>query len=297
MLAAAKPAQPAADELEEEEADKVRVLFVDDEEKILNALRALFRSDYHVFTALNGTEALQLIKEHDIPVVVSDQRMPEMTGVELLRQVRKAAPKAVRLLLTGYTDLPALVGSINEGEVYRFVRKPWDNDDIRRILADAAKLAIEQAGAAPAAKAVSPRTAGSILVIAQGDSLAQGLKRLVAGKANVELAHDPREAAKILMRREFAAVVADFNAGQEELITLFRLLKEQRPQTLSILTAAEPDSELVANLINQAHIYRFVAKPVDPRVLRAHVASALRRFAAWKEASANGGGPARQPRR
>ena len=75
MLAAAKPAQPAADELEEEEADKVRVLFVDDEEKILNALRALFRSDYHVFTALNGTEALQLIKEHDIPVVVSDQRM------------------------------------------------------------------------------------------------------------------------------------------------------------------------------------------------------------------------------
>ena len=99
-----------------------------------------------------------------------------------------------------------------------------------------------------------------------------------------------------LMQREFAAVVADFAAGRDGLVTLFRLLKSQRPQTLSILIADDPDSELVASLINQAQIFRFLAKPVDPRVLRAHVASALRRYAAFKEGSdLKGGGAAAQP--
>ena len=113
----------------------MRILFVDDEERILNALRALFRNEYHVFTADNGAAALELVKRYAIQVVVSDQRMPGMTGVELLRQVRKAAPQTVRLLLTGYSDLAALVGSINEGEVFRFVKKPWDNDEIRAMVA------------------------------------------------------------------------------------------------------------------------------------------------------------------
>ena len=298
ILAAAKPPETAApppSPAESENDDKVRVLFVDDEERVLNGLRALFRSDYHVFTAENGAAALELVKRFSIPVVVSDQRMPGMTGVELLRQVRAIAPNTVRLLLTGYTDLAAIVGSINEGEVFRFVRKPWDNDEIRTVLAEAAVAAISQA-ANPAAKARSPRTAGSILVIDQGEGLARGLQRLVAGAAHVELASSPQEAAKILMQREFAAVVADFAAGRDGLVTLFRLLKSQRPQTLSILIADDPDSELVASLINQAQIFRFLAKPVDPRVLRAHVASALRRYAAFKEGSdLKGGGAAAQP--
>ena len=283
-----KPVEPAAD-------DRVRVLFVDDEERVLNGLRALFRLDYQVFTAENGAAALELVKRFSIPVVVSDQRMPGMTGVELLRQIRAIAPQTVRLLLTGYTDLAALVGSINEGEVFRFVRKPWDNDEIRAVLAEAAVAAVSQT-AQPAAKPRSPRTAGSILVIEQTEGLARGLRRLVAGAAHVEAASSPQEAAKILMQREFAAVVADFAAGRDGLVTLFRLLKSQRPQTLAILIADDPDSELVASLINQAQIFRFLAKPVDPRALRGHVASALRRYAAFKEGSGLGdGGAASKP--
>jgi len=241
-----------------------------------------------VFTAENGAAALELVKRFSIPVVVSDQRMPGMTGVELLRQVRAIAPHTVRLLLTGYTDLAAIVGSINEGEVFRFVRKPWDNDEIRTVLAEAAVAAISQA-ANPVSRPRSPRTAGSILVIDQGEGLARGLQRLVAGAAHVELASSPQEAAKILMQREFAAVVADFAAGRDGLVTLFRLLKSQRPQTLSILIADDPDSELVASLINQAQIFRFLAKPVDPRALRGHVASALRRYAAFKQSKESPG--------
>ena len=211
--------------------------------------------------------------------------MPSMTGVELLRQVRAIAPQSVRLLLTGYTDLAAMVGSINDGEVFRFVRKPWENDEIRAILAQAATAAISPPSQEPAAKAKAPRSAGSILVIDQGEGLARGLQRLVAGAAQVERAGSPQDAAKILMQREFACVVADFAAGRDGLVTLFRLLKSQRPQTRAILIADDPDSELVASLINQAQIYRFLSRPVDPRELRANVAMALRRYAQYKEAS------------
>ena len=285
MLAAAKPAQAQTNG--EAQSDKVGVLFVDDEERVLNGLRALFRNDYQVYTADNGAAALELVKKHNIPVVVSDQRMPSMTGVELLRQVRAFAPKSVRLLLTGYTDLAALVGSINDGEVFRFVRKPWENDEIRAVIAEAAHAAVAKTvEEPPKEKAKSPRTAGSILVIDQGEHLARGLARLVAGAAQVERAASPQDAAKILMAREFACVVADFAAGRDGLVTLFRLLKSQKPQTRTILIADDPDSELVANLINHAQIYRFLNKPVDPRELRANVAMALRRYAQYKEAAA-----------
>ena len=274
--------EPAVDS---EEA-RLRVLFVDDDERVLNALRALFRNDYEVFGAASGAEGLELAKRERIPIVVSDQRMPGMSGVEMLRELRKAVPQTVRLLLTGYSDLAALVGSINEGEVFRFIRKPWDNDEIRATLAEAAvaaeKLA-KRAPAPPTAAAPSPRTAGSLLVIDPGQSLAKGLERLLAGEAVVQLVSTVPEAAKLLQAREYAAIVADMRAGREDLVKLFRVVKAKRPGTLSILVAEEPDADLVAELINQAQIYRFLAKPIDGKVLRSHVAAALRHYAEFKQ--------------
>ncbi len=267
-----------------ESADgRMGLLFVDDEERVLNALRSLFRNEYQVHTATNGAEALELVKRHAIPILVSDQRMPGMTGVELLRQVRADSPRTVRMLLTGYSDLAALVGSINEGEVFRFVRKPWDNDEIRAIVSEAATVAMKLAQRAAPQASVSPRTAGSLLVIDPGKSLAEGLERLVAGEASVTQVVTVPEAAKLLQSNEYAAIVADLRAGRDDLVKLFKVVKAKRPETLSILVAAEADSELVAELINQAQIYRFLAKPLNPRELRAHVGEALRRYAEFKQ--------------
>ena len=89
---------------------KARVLFVDDEERIVNLLRLCFLSTYQVFTATSGKQALEIIRNNDIDVIVSDQRMPGMTGIELLTSVRQESPNTVRLLLTGYSDLAAIVG-------------------------------------------------------------------------------------------------------------------------------------------------------------------------------------------
>ena len=280
----ARPAAASANETMAEEGGKTRVLFVDDDERVLNALSALFRQQYEVFTADSGARALDIVRSSGIHIVVSDQRMPAMTGVELLREVRKAAPRTVRLLLTGYSDLAALVGSINEGEVFRFVKKPWDNDEVRATLAEAATIAAKLAPAA-ARDASSPRSAGSLLVIDSGQSLAKGLERLLAGEATLQVATSPADAAKILQQHDIAAVVADLAAGKEGLLKLFKLLKEKRPEILSILVAKDPDAELVAELINQAHIHRFLAKPVNGRELRSHVSEALRRYASFKQST------------
>ena len=278
----AKPAAPVVADKAPDTNGKTRVLFVDDDERILNALRALFRQQFHVFTAENAAVALDIVRHSAIQVVVSDQRMPGKTGVELLREIRKTSPHTVRLLLTGYSDLAATMASVNEGEVFRFVKKPWDNDQIRATLAEAAALAAKVSRGAPLV-ANAPRSAGSLLVIDPGQSLAKGLERLLAGAARVEIATTVAEAAKLLHRNEIAAIVADLSAGKDDLVKLFKALKEKRPEILSILVSKEPDSDLVADLINQAQIYRFLAKPVNPRELRSHVSAALRRYALFKQ--------------
>jgi serine/threonine-protein kinase len=265
------------------DAKKARVLFVDDEERILNGLRTLFRSQYHVFTAENGPLALEFVKRFGIHVVVSDQRMPGMTGVELLRRVLDLSPNTVRMLLTGYSDLAAIVGSINEGEVFRFVKKPWDNGEIQKTVADAVAIALELSAAPPAPAAPLAKFGASILVIDSSDVLAEGLKSVLGGVAPVRLVATPMDAVKALEAEETALIVADLAVGQDGLITLFKLLKGQHPEVLSILVTEASDSELVIELINQAQIFRFLNKPVQVRQLRGHVEAALERYRSFKQ--------------
>lgn len=127
--------------------EKFRVLFVDDEQRVLNSMRVMFRREYDLFLASNGAEALQIIQSKDIDVIVADHRMPNMTGVEVLTRVRTVSPRTVRILLTGYADLDAVEGSINEGEVFRFLTKPCAPDQLRQTVAMAAKLSRETAEA------------------------------------------------------------------------------------------------------------------------------------------------------
>src|SRR4051794_29265386 len=110
------------------ETPKPRVLFVDDEPRILSTMRMLFKANYELFFADSGAKALELLKTQVVDVIVSDQRMPGMTGIELLRQARELNPNAMRILLTGYSDLNAIIGSVNDGEIFRFVNKPWNNE-------------------------------------------------------------------------------------------------------------------------------------------------------------------------
>ncbi len=106
------------------------ILVVDDEVDNLDLLKRTFRREYNVHTANSAQEALRLLENQEFAVIVSDQRMPEMTGVELLQRAREKYPYTIRILLTGYTDINALVDAINMGHVYRYVTKPWSREEI-----------------------------------------------------------------------------------------------------------------------------------------------------------------------
>jgi response regulator RpfG family c-di-GMP phosphodiesterase len=108
-----------------------KIMIVDDEPANLRTLERLFRQDYQVVTAQSGAEALALLEQHDVALLISDQRMPAMTGVELMSKTVAIRPHMVKILLTGYTDVGALIDAINSGLVYRYLTKPWNNDDLR----------------------------------------------------------------------------------------------------------------------------------------------------------------------
>jgi putative nucleotidyltransferase with HDIG domain len=106
-------------------------MIVDDEPANLRLLERLFRRDYTVVSAASGEEALQLLGQHDVALLITDQRMPGMTGIELLQRTASLRPHMVRIILTGYTDMTALVEAINCGHVYKYMTKPWDNNALR----------------------------------------------------------------------------------------------------------------------------------------------------------------------
>lgn len=116
---------------------KISVLYVDDEENNLRSFRATFRRMYDVHVAISGEEGLKILRENDIEVIITDQRMPEMTGIEFLIQVLELNAEPMRMLLTGYSDINAVIDSINKGQVYRYLTKPWNEDELRSAIESA----------------------------------------------------------------------------------------------------------------------------------------------------------------
>ena len=125
-----------------EQGDAVdTLLVVDDEANILNALGRLFRRDgYRLLQASSGQEALKLLAENEVGVILSDQRMPDMSGVEFLRKAREHWPDSVRIILSGYTELTSVTDSVNRAAIYKFLTKPWDDEALRETVRKAFQL-------------------------------------------------------------------------------------------------------------------------------------------------------------
>jgi DNA-binding NarL/FixJ family response regulator len=126
---------------ERTEASKLKVLYIDDEKINLLNFEAAFGKTYEILNAGSGEEALKIFKqEADIAMVISDQRMPGMTGVELLEKIHRLNPEPVRMILTGYKDIEDILGAINQGRVYRYILKPWEEKEIKPVLKQAGEL-------------------------------------------------------------------------------------------------------------------------------------------------------------
>lgn len=117
---------------------QARILIVDDEENIINSLKRLFRKEsYQVFTADSGEGGLDVLEREEVDLIISDLKMPSMNGIEFLAKAKKIRPETLRIMLTGHADLKSVLDAIDKGEVYRFLLKPWNNDELKMSIKQA----------------------------------------------------------------------------------------------------------------------------------------------------------------
>ena len=123
---------------------KISILYLDDEEHNLVSFKAAFRRDYNVFTTTSAGEAVQILNENEIHIVISDQKMPNISGVEFFELIIPDFPDPVRMLLTGYADIEAVIDAINKGQVYRYIGKPWNEQELRITIENAYELYVSR---------------------------------------------------------------------------------------------------------------------------------------------------------
>jgi len=118
----------------------INALYIDDEKSNLTSFKAAFRRDFNVFLAESSSDGIDILRNNEIHVILTDQRMPEKTGVEFLSSILEEFPHATRILVTGYTDMEALVDAVNKGHIFKYISKPWDNDKLKEIIIKAYEI-------------------------------------------------------------------------------------------------------------------------------------------------------------
>ena len=118
----------------------IGVLYVDDEINNLNSFKAAFRRDFEIFTAISAKEGRKILDSQEIGVIITDQRMPGMTGIEFLESILSIYPDTIRILLTGFSDINAVMDAINRGQVYKYLVKPWQNEELKMYIENALEI-------------------------------------------------------------------------------------------------------------------------------------------------------------
>ena len=277
-----------------------RLLLVDDEALVLSSLNRLFRSDYDVTTAGSGDEALSLLKKQSFDVIISDQRMPGMKGVELLRQAKEIAPQSMRILLTGYSDLSAIIDSVNEGEVFRYITKPWKNEALKYTVALAANAAktsatdvmraaghglvieVQHDEAAndhsrtqpvdlSAACATSPDNAApvDVLLIDNDERFIDIVREACGAGRAVHFASTTQDALNVLEKHDtIGVIISEVRIGQSDVTQLLSLLKRYHPSVVTVVASGYSDANVVIKLVNEGQIFRFLGKPAKQDRIR-----------------------------
>ncbi len=264
-----------------------RVLFVDDEERIVRSLSMMFKGNFQVLATTDPDEALTMLRNQHVHVLVSDQRMPKMLGVDLLRRAREISPSTMRLLLTGYSDLSAIVGSINEGEIFRYINKPWDPAQLSATLSRAAEIGMQLehvSARAEAQPAVVPDL--KVLVIDDSEQIYHDIKKCLDGRFDVHWANNLEDAFARLSEENFALVMTDVKLNGQDITASIKSLKQVSPTTLTLVVSVFQDARLLIDLINQGQVFRYLPKPIRPHMLQISAESAASYYHRLKQAPA-----------
>ena len=259
----------------------LRILLIDDEARILRALKALLR-EHITFATTDPRAATALAKQHDVDVVICDQRMPEKPGIEVLRDLKEIHPRAMRILLTGYSDLKAVLGSVNESEVFRFVNKPWNNTELKALVTEAGQIAREAPvivrDALPPVEHDRARSEVGIVVIEDDAAVQQRLREILQPYYKVNFANSAERALQIMEQNETGVVISETETGRGDLTALLKALKQYHPHIATVVITERANVQTAIELINEGQVYRMLIKPVRMGSCRLSVDSAIGRY-------------------
>jgi response regulator RpfG family c-di-GMP phosphodiesterase len=220
-----------------------------------------------------------------VHVVVSDQRMPEISGVTVLREVARHSPSTMRVLLTGYADLEAVTSSVNDGEIFRFVEKPWDAQALIGVVDQAATIATREFEM-PRASRASVDIAARVLVLDEGGAIATQVRELLPTAITVRETRSIDDALSALVDEDIAVMVVELTSANGDVASALKALKRIRPATLAIVVSPLRDSRVIISLINEGQIFRFLLQPPVKELLRRGLIAALERHAELSTATA-----------
>lgn len=260
----------------------IRILFVDDEERILRSLAMQFRRHYEVLTENDPLRALQRLRG-PVHVLVSDQRMPQMSGSQLLAQAREIAPDTLRILLTGYSDLDAAVEALNSGGIFRYLTKPWDQQEMAFTLRQAAEMVSRQTPQASAALSSALAAPLSVLLLDDdADTLAVVGEFCVAGGHQLLRARNLAEAMVLLNNEAVDILVSDLKLAGEDTAPLLKSLAQAHPRLLSLVVTPFRDTQALLRLVNEAQIFRYLPKPVRRGLFEKGLKAAAEQALIWR---------------
>ncbi|WP_298909872.1 response regulator [uncultured Psychrobacter sp.] len=251
---------------------KPKIAFIDDEPRILRSLKMHFRQSHDVFITTDASELMKYVSEHDVQVVISDQRMPDKQGTEVLRDIKAASPNTLRILLTGYADLNAVIDSVNEGEIYRYITKPWQNDELKQIVNKATEIAqqtqeiTQNTMQGNDTQQVSGGRTGSnrnILVLDDDESVYQQIKSHFKSAYTVSWASNLEQAAKLLQKKRFGVTITDSTLNKENITPIVYALKNIQPDLMVLMLTEFKDAHMVIDLINKGQVYRCLPRPTN----------------------------------
>ena len=274
-------------------SDKPKILLVDDEERILRSLSMLLRTQYQIFATSDGNEALKILRQEKIHVIISDQRMPIMTGTELLRQARDIAPDTIRILLTGYSDADAALDALNDGEIFRYINKPWGPKELRDTIAQAADIAgtlgallpkplVNTASSSVVEPEIIVNKRLACLVLDRDEDTYLVVKDILGASHEVFWSQDVGSALNILTSQSIAIMVTELSLGDVDLSSMIKTLKQEHPELLTIILTNFKDTSRLVELINQAQVFRYLPKPVRKGLLGRSIESSIARHRTLK---------------
>ncbi len=279
--------------------EKPHILIVDDEPLVLASVSDLLEFEYTVHQSDNPHEALSIIKDdrYELKVIMSDQRMPGMYGHELLREAKKIRPNTIRLLLTGYSDLESIMYSVNVGEIFRYINKPWKSETLLNVFRLAVKL-YDQMMALDTSKHAKKSLqkelpeqeqpeevkaeSKTVLMIGYSDKVFDHYHSVLKSKYNVVNVHTTQEALDDLKKMDVSVIVSEINLGITSTLDFLIKIKQGFPNVVTIMLTKSIDANFAIRAINDLNVFRYLTPPIDDDEFRSLVDEAFRRSDEFK---------------